>query len=72
MSIAIRIFVGALGLASLVGTVLWVLNLLARDYDVEVLLAGYMAIGGILVGAFFLLYAVTGRWRPNEADRKKQ
>lgn len=71
MSVAIRIIVGALGLASLLATALFVLRLLTMEHGAEVLLAGYMAIGGILVGAFFLLYAMTGRWRPNLTGRKQ-
>lgn len=71
MSVAIRIIVGALGLTSLVATVLFVLRLLTMHYDVAVLLAGYMAIGGVLVGAFFLFFAITGQWRPNLTGRKQ-
>ena len=37
----------------------------------KVLLAGYMGIGGILFGAYLMFYAITGKWRPNLANRKK-
>lgn len=70
MSITIRVIVGAIGLASLVATALFVLRLVTMELDVEVLLAAYMAIGGVLVGAFFLFYAITGQWRASRTGRK--
>lgn len=71
MSITFRIISGALGSAILVGTAVLGLNLLAKEYDAEVLLAGYMGIGGILLGVFLLFYAITGKWHPNPATRQK-
>ena len=67
----LRIICGAVGLTTFVGTVVLTLKLLAMEYDAGVLLGGYMAIGGILVGVYLLFYAVTGKWRPNLAGRNK-
>ncbi|MBT8095042.1 MAG: hypothetical protein KJP08_09545 [Gammaproteobacteria bacterium] len=69
---ALRIVCGAVGLAILVGTAVLALNLLVMEYDVSVLLAGYMAIGGILLGVYLLFYAITGAWRPNLTGRKSE
>ena len=59
-----RIISGAIGLTLLVGTFVFALNLLAMDPAASVLLAGYMGIGGILLGAYLVFYAITGKWRP--------
>ena len=71
MLIISRIIIGAIGLAVLVGTVMFALHLLAVEPDPRVLLAGYMVIGGILLGAYSLFYAITGKWRPNLTRRHK-
>ena len=62
---------GAIGLAILAGTVVLAFNLLAMELDARVLLAGYMGIGGLLIGAYLLFYAITGEWRPDLTRRKK-
>ncbi len=68
----LRIISGAIGVAILVGTVVLAWNLLAMEPDARVLLAGYMGIGGILLGAYLLFFAITGAWRPDPARRRKQ
>ncbi len=55
-----RITSGAIGLAILVGTILFALNLFGMEFGPRVLLAGYMGIGGILLGAYLLFYAIKG------------
>ena len=65
-----RIISGAAGLATLVGTVILGVNLLGMEPDPGVILAGYMGIGGILIGAFLLFFAITGEWRPSRTGRK--
>ena len=72
MSVIYRIIVGAIGLAILVGTAVFVVQLLAARPDPKVLLAGYMAIGGILLGAYSMFYAITGKWRPNLTRRQRE
>ena len=67
----LRIISGAIGLAMLVGTVVLARNLLAMEPDARVLLAAYTGIGGILLGAYLLFFAITGAWRPNLARRKE-
>ena len=67
-----RIISGAVGIALLVATVVLTLYLLAEEPAAEVLLAGYMGIGGIIFGAYFLFYAVTGEWRPNLTNKKRE
>ena len=71
MGMTLRIICGAVGLAVLAGTGGLALKLPAMEQDASVLLAGYMGIGGILVGVYLLFYAITGQWRPNLAGRKK-
>jgi len=66
-----RVISGAVGLTILVGTVLLAQNLLAREYDASVFLAGYAGIGCIMLGVYFLFYALAGEWRPNLAKRNK-
>lgn len=66
-----RMICGAIGLAILAGTVVLAFNLLAMELDARVLLAGYMGIGGLLIGAYLLFYAITGEWRPDLTRRKK-
>jgi len=66
-----RVISGVIGLSILVGTVRLAQNLLGREFDVSVLLAGYMGIGGIMLGAYFLFYALTGELRPNLTNRNK-
>lgn len=72
MRITLRIISGAIGLALVAGTVLFALGLLAERPDVRVLLAGYMAIGGILCGAYLLFFAISGEWRPDLASRRRK
>ncbi|MBU2677002.1 MAG: hypothetical protein KJP16_07945 [Gammaproteobacteria bacterium] len=72
MSLVLRIISGAAGLTILVGTVVLALNLISMGHDVRVYLAAYMGIGGILIGAYLLFYAIYGDWRPNQASRKKR
>ena len=71
MSIIFRLISGAVALALLVGTVLLAQYLLAREPNARVFLAGYMGIGGIMLGAYLLFYAMTGKWRPNLTSRNK-
>ena len=66
-----RVISGAVGLTILVGTVLLAQNLLAREHDASVLLAGYAGIGCIMLAVYFLFYAMTGEWRPNLTNRNK-
>jgi len=70
MVMVLRIVSGVVGLAMLVGTVILFLNLLLMEHDARVLLAGYMGIGCILLGAFLLFYAITGEWHPNLTSQK--
>ena len=72
MLIAFRVVSGTIGLAILVGTVVLALNLLAMEPGAKVFLAGYMAIGCIMLGAYLLFYAITGEWRPNLTNRNKE
>lgn len=72
MSTILRLISGAAGLALSLGTVVLVIYLLAEEPDARVLLAGYMGIGGILFGAYLLFYAITGDWRPNLVNGKKE
>lgn len=72
MSMTFRIISGAVGLTILVGTVVFALNLVSMEHDARVYLAGYMALGGILIGAYLLFYAIYGEWRPNQTGRKKK
>lgn len=65
----LRIVSGAIGAAVLAGTVVFALQLLAMDPDRKVLVAAYMGIGGILIGAYLLYYAITGGWRPYRRSR---
>lgn len=71
MSKTLRIISGAAGLSILVGTVLFALNFVPIEHDARVYLAGYMGIGGILVGACLLIYAIFGALGPRQASRKK-
>lgn len=64
----LRIISGATGLAVLVGTAMVAVNLLSMEPDRRVLVAGYTAIGGILIGVYLLFYAVTGSWRPHRPN----
>lgn len=65
MKTILRIISGTIGAVALIGTVFLVLKLLGMEPDRRVLLAGYTAIGGILLGVYLLFYAVAGDWRPN-------
>ena len=65
-----RIISGVVGLTLVLGTLVLVLNLLTMEPDASVLLAAYMAIGGILLGGYLLFYAIAGEWRPNLRKRK--
>ena len=66
-----RFISGAVGLTILVGTVLLARDLLAMEHDASIFLAGYVGIGCIMLGVYFLFYAMTGKWRPNLANRNK-
>ncbi|MBU2676640.1 MAG: hypothetical protein KJP16_06100 [Gammaproteobacteria bacterium] len=66
-----RLISGAVGLTLLVGTVLLARELSASEPDASVFLAGYFGIGCIMLGVYFLFYAMTGKWRPNLANRNK-
>ena len=72
MSIVFRIISGAAGLTVLVGTIVFALNLVSMEHDAKVYLAGYLGIGGILIGAFLLFYATFGKWRPNQTNQTRQ
>ena len=72
MSMICRIISGAAGLALLVATVALALYLMAGELDARVLLAGYMGLGGIMFGAYLLFYAITGEWRPNLTNKKRE
>ena len=67
-----RITSGAIGAATLIGTIVFALNLLGMDPGLDVILAGYMGIGGILIGMFLLFFAITGEWRPKRSSRKQK
>lgn len=69
MIMIFRIISGAIGLIVLIGTAVLAVNLLAMEPDRRVLLAGYMGIGGILLGVYLLFYAINGHWRPNKQSR---
>ena len=71
MSITLRIISGAVGLIVLAGTIVLGINLLAMEQDASVFLAGYMGIGGILLGLFLLFYAISGELRPGLTRRTK-
>ena len=70
MSALFRTISGTVGLALLVGTVILAFKLLSMERDASVLLAGYGAIGGIILGVFMLFYAATGKWHPDLSGRK--
>lgn len=70
MWIVFRTISGAFGLAILAGTFVMALKLLAMERGLDVMLAGYMAIGGILLGVYLLFYALNGKWQPKRAPRK--
>ena len=72
MSMVLWIISGALGSTILIATVFFALNFVSIEHDARVYLAGYMGIGGILVGAFLLFYAIFGEWRPSRIARKKK
>ena len=57
----LRIISGAIGLAILAGTFILALNLAGMERDARVYLAGYMGIGGVLIGGYLVLYAISGR-----------
>ena len=70
MSMVFRILSGAVGVAFLAGTVVLALRLPALGHDPRVYLAGYMAIGGILLGAYLLFFAIKGQWFPNDGKNR--
>ncbi len=72
MSMTFRIISGVAGLIIVVGTVVLALNLLERELEPSVYLAGYMGIGCIMLGAYLLFYAIAGEWRPNLIQRRKK
>jgi uncharacterized iron-regulated membrane protein len=72
MSTMFRIISGAAGITLLGSTLALALYLLAEEPAARVLLAGYMGIGGIIFGAYFLFYAITGEWRPNLTNKKRE
>lgn len=67
-----RVISGAVGLTFLVGTVLLAQDLLAREHDASVFLAAYAGIGCIMLGVYFLFYAITGEWLPNLTNRNRR
>lgn len=71
MSSMLRIISGALGAIILISTVVLAVKLVSMEHDARVYLAGYMGIGGILIGAYLLFYAIFGAWRPNLTSQKK-
>ena len=71
MSIIFRIISGVLGLTILVSTVVLAVKLVSMGHDARVYLAAYMGIGGFLIGAYLLFYAIFGKWRPNLNSRKR-
>ncbi len=66
-----RLISGAVGLTILVGTILLARDLLTPAHDASIFLAGYMGVGCIMLGVYFLFYAMTGEWRPNLTNRNK-
>ena len=66
-----RLISGAVGLTILVGTVLLAKDLLVLELDAGIFLAGYMGVCCIMLGVYFLFYAMTGEWRPNLGNRNK-
>ena len=64
-----RITSGAIGLATLAGTILFAVDLLGMEPGPSVVLAGYMGIGGILLGAYLLFFAIKGQWYPNDGKK---
>ncbi len=70
MAVAFRTISGALGVVVLLGTALLAIKLLVMEQDASVLLAAYMGIGGLLFGAFLLIYAITGKWHPKPGVRR--
>jgi len=72
MSMTFRIISGVAGLIILVSTVVLALNLLTRELEASVYLAGYLGIGCIMLGAYLLFYAIAGEWRPNLIQRRKK
>jgi hypothetical protein len=67
-----RIISGVVGLTILVGAALLALNLLAMEPGASVLLAGYMAIGCVMLGVYLLFFAFSGEWRPDLTSREKK
>ena len=67
----LRLISGAVGLTILVGTISLAQDLLAKEHDASIFLAGYMGVGCIMLGIYFLFYAMTGEWRPNLTNRNK-
>ena len=55
-----RILAGVFGLTCVLGTVVLGFNLLAIEHSLEVLLAAYMGIGGLLIGGYLLFFAIKG------------
>ena len=72
MTTVLRIISGVAGLTLLVATVILAIDLLTKEPDARILLAGYMGIGGIIFGAYLLFYAITGEWRPNLATKNNE
>jgi hypothetical protein len=72
MTTVLRIISGTAALALLLVTVILAIDLLTKEPDARVLLAGYMGIGGIIFGAYLLFYAITGEWRPNLANKRNE
>jgi hypothetical protein len=66
-----RVISGAVGLTILVFTVLLAQDLPATEHDTGIFLAGYLGLGCIMLGVYFLFYAMTGEWLPKLTNRRK-
>jgi MFS family permease len=60
----LRLLSGAVGLTILVFTVLLARVLSPTEHDAGMLLAGYIGVGCVMFGVYFLFYALTGDWLP--------
>ena len=69
MLILFRIISGIIGLATLTGTAVFALKLLGMEPGPDVILASYMGIGGILIGALLLFFAINGKLGAKRSDQ---
>lgn len=67
----LRLISGAAGLTILVFTVLLARDLHRTEHDTSMFLAGYIGIGCVMLGVYFLFYAMTGDWLPKLTNRNK-